>query len=62
METLRELYQFCVETAEKYPEKANEIHSFYDLAEMEVQDEGSESHECELAYSDIKHLIEDSNG
>jgi hypothetical protein len=55
--TLRDLYQFCVETAKQHPDKANEIHSFYDLAEMEVQDGESEANECELAYSDIKELI-----
>lgn len=55
--TLRDLYQFCVEKANQHPEKANEIHSFYDLAEMEVQDGESEDNECELAYSDINALI-----
>ena len=55
--TLRDLYQFCVEKAEQHPDKANEIHSFYDLAEMEVQGGESEQHECELAYSDINELI-----
>ena len=34
-----------------------QIHSFYDLAEMEVQDGGSVEHECELAVSDIEELI-----
>ena len=55
--TLRDLYQYCVETAEKYPSMANEIHGFYDLAQMEVEDGGSEDHECELAVSDIEDLI-----
>ena len=34
-----------------------QIHSFYDLAEMEVQDGESEENECELAYSEINQLI-----
>ena len=55
--TLRDLYQYCVETAEKYPSMENEIHGFYDLAQMEVEDGGSEDHECELAVSDINDLI-----
>ena len=33
--TLRELHQYCVEKANQYPELANEIDTFYDLAEME---------------------------
>jgi hypothetical protein len=55
--TLRDLYQYCVETVEKYPSMTNEIHGFYDLAQMEVEDGGSEDHECELAVSDINDLI-----
>ena len=50
--TLRDLYEYCVE-------KANEIHSFYDLAEMEVEDGGSVEHECELAIEDINQLIQE---
>lgn len=56
--TLRDLYQFCTEKANQYPDKANEIHSFYDLAEMEIQDGGSVEHECELAIGDINQLIQ----
>ena len=55
--TLRGLHQYCVEQSEKYPKLSNDIHSFYDLAEMEVQDGGSIEHECELAVSDIDELI-----
>lgn len=55
--TLRQLYEYCVETAKRYPEHSNEIHSFYDLAEMEVQGGESEENECELAFSDIEDLI-----
>ncbi len=54
---LRDLYQYCQEVSEKYPELFNDIHSFYDLAEMEVQDGASVEHECELAISDIEELI-----
>ncbi len=55
--TLRDLYQYCVEKAKQHPEYEMQIHSFYDLAEMEVEDGGSEDHECELAVSDIDDLI-----
>ena len=55
--TLRDLHQYCVEKANQYPELANEIDTFYDLAEMEVEDGGSVEHECELAVSDIEELI-----
>ena len=55
--TLRDLYQYCVEKAKQHPELFDDIHSIYDLAEMEVEDGGSENHECELAMSDIEDLI-----
>ena len=55
--TLRDLYQYCQEVSEKYPELSNEIDTFYDLAKMEVEDGESEDHECELAVSDIEDLI-----
>ena len=54
--TLEDLYEFCVEMAKQHPDKANQIHSFYDLAEMEVQGGESEENECELAVSDIEEL------
>ena len=55
--TLRDLYQYCVDKTKQHPEYMMQIHSFYDLAEMEVQDGGSVEHECELAVSDINALI-----
>ena len=55
--TLRDLYQYCQEVSGKYPTMASKIMGFYDLAEMEVEDGGSEDHECELAVSDINDLI-----
>jgi hypothetical protein len=58
--TLRDLYQYCVEQSEKHPKLSSDIHSFYDLAEMEVQDGGSVEHECELAVSDIDELIKEN--
>ena len=54
---LRDLYQYCQEVSEKYPSMASKIMGFYDLAQMEVEDGGSEDHECELAVSDINDLI-----
>jgi len=55
--TLRELYQYCQEVVEKHPSLGSEIMEFYDLAVMEVEDGGSENHECELAVSDIEDLV-----
>ena len=55
--TLQELHTYCVEKAKQHPQHFVDIHSFYDLAEMEVQGGSSESHECDLALNDIEELI-----
>ena len=52
--------QYCIDKAKEYPKISNDIHSFYDLAEMEVEDGGSVQHECELAVSDIDELIKEN--
>ena len=58
--TLKDLYQHCIDKAKEYPNLSNDILSFYDLAEMEVEDGGSTEHECELALSDIDELIKEN--
>ena len=58
--TLKDLYQYCIAKAKEYPNLSNDIYSFYDLAEMEVQEGGSTKHECELAISDIDELIKEN--
>jgi len=55
--TLRDLYQYCQEVSDKYPSLTGDIMGYYDLAQMEIEDGGSENHECELAVSDIEDLI-----
>ena len=55
--TLKELKKYCVEIIQQHPHHEMEIRDFYDLAEMEVEDGGSENHECELAMSDIEDLV-----
>lgn len=55
--TLRDLHQYCVEMSEKHPQHAENIRNLYFLACDEVEDGSSVEHECELAISDIKDLI-----
>lgn len=55
--TLTELKKYCVEMAEKHPQHEEQIKDFYFLACDEVEEGGSEAHECELAISDIEELI-----
>ena len=54
---LRDLKEYCEDYCETFPSFKDQIWEFYDLAVMEVEDGGSEDHECELAVSDINDLI-----
>jgi len=38
------------------PELKSEIQDLYSLAVSEIEEGGSESHECQLAYSDMTDL------
>lgn len=61
MTTLKELYKFCIEKSEEYPEHRVEIMDNYHNAYAEVEEGGSETHECELAEESIEQLIEEES-
>jgi hypothetical protein len=42
------------------PDLKDEILDFYYLAVSEIEEGGSESHECDLAYNDMVELIKES--
>lgn len=54
---LKELRTYCREQMSKNPDLSEEIRDIYYLAVSEVDEGGSETHECELAYNDISYLI-----
>jgi len=54
---LRDLKEYCEDYCETFPSFKDQIWEFYDLAVMEVEDGGSEDHECELAVGYINDLI-----
>lgn len=57
---LQELYTYCREVIEKYPELTDEVMQHFALAEMECEDDASsEEHEVELSLADIDVLIAD---
>ena len=57
---LQELYTYCREVIEKYPELADEVMQHFALAEMECEDDcSSEEHEVELSLTDINNAIAD---
>ncbi len=57
---LQELYTYCREVIEKYPELRDEVMQHFALAEMECEDDcSSEEHEVELSLTDINNAIAD---
>jgi hypothetical protein len=55
--TLSELRKESLRLIKENPQLANEIWDFYSLAVSEIEEGGSETRECDLAYNDIKELI-----
>ena len=52
----QETKKFIIEN----PDLKDEILDFYSLACSEIEEGGSELHECELAYNDMVELIKES--
>jgi hypothetical protein len=55
--TLQDLRKESLRLIKENPQLANDIWDFYSLAVSEIEDGGSESHECDMAYNDIIELI-----
>jgi hypothetical protein len=53
-----ELRQKVKELALEHPLFKEELYDFYYLAVSEIEEGGSEMHECELAYNDMLELVE----
>ena len=54
---IKELKTKTLEFIKKRPDLKEELLDFYQLALDEIEDGGSENHECELAISDMEELI-----
>jgi hypothetical protein len=57
---LAELNAEAIRIIKAKPELKSEIQDLYSLAILEIEEGGSESHECELAYSDMLELERES--
>ena len=53
MISLRELRLEVLRLIDMYPKQADELRGFYHLAVSEIEEGGSESHECSLAWRDM---------
>lgn len=56
LETLKEK---TLELIQKYPEYKDDFQDYFYLAKCEIEEGGSENHECELAYGDMLTIVED---
>ena len=57
--TLQELRARSIELANEHPHYEDQIRDLFFLAQDEIEDGGSEAHECELAISDMESLVMD---
>lgn len=55
---LKFLKEKTLDFIKKYPELKSEFTDFYYLAISEIEEGGSEQHECELAYNDMLDVVE----
>lgn len=55
--TLQELRTKSIELVKQYPQYEDQIKDLFFLAQDEIEQGGSEDHECELAISDMEYLI-----
>jgi hypothetical protein len=59
MNGLKELRTEALRLIDQYPAKSDEIRGYYQLALDEIEEGGSESHECSLAYRDMLDCLND---
>jgi hypothetical protein len=54
---LQQLRTYCKGMIDKHPHLTDEIRDLFSLAVSEIEEGGSETHECHLAYEDINELV-----
>ena len=54
---LTELKKEVLKMIDIHPKHTEELRELYFLAVSEIEEGGSETHECELAYTDMQDLI-----
>lgn len=58
---LQQLKAEAIKIIKSNPELKSEIQDLYSLAISEIEEGGSETHECQLAYNDMLDLLESEN-
>lgn len=57
--SIKQLKEEALKLIDLYPKKAEEIRGYYFLAQDEIEEGGSEDHECELAYNDMLECVKE---
>jgi hypothetical protein len=57
MTSIEQLVQWAKGVAKEHPKHRDEIWSLISLCQDEVEEDGSETHEVQLAYNDICDLV-----
>lgn len=57
--TIENLKAETLQLIDKYPELRTEFKDFFYLAISEIEEGGSERHECDLASSDMQDLVKE---
>ena len=56
---LKTLKEKTLELLKKYPQYKSDFEDYYYLALSEIEEGGSENHECVLAYNDMLAIVDD---
>jgi hypothetical protein len=54
---IKELKETTLKLIDMHPKHTEELRELYFLAMSEIEDGGSETHECDLAYRDMLELV-----
>ena len=57
----KDLLEYAKGVIKDHPQLKQDVYELVELAQTEIEDGGSEIHECELAVGSIKELIEESH-
>lgn len=55
---LKQLREYTISLSKNYPTYKDDFEDLYYLAESEIEEGGSEQHECDLAYNDMLSIVD----
>jgi hypothetical protein len=54
---IKELKETTLKLIDKYPKHTEDLREYYFFALSEIEEGGSETHECDLVYRDMLELV-----